>query len=60
MYMIDNIFPILPINDLINEDSDPTMTFKLTARTKPSVSHLRVLFFHVLCEKLIHTMKKRR
>ena len=44
MYTIDHIFPVLPIKDLINEDGDPTMTYKLETGTKPSVSHLRVLF----------------
>ena len=44
MYMIDHIFPVLPIKDLINEDGDPTMPRKLATGTKPSVSHLRVLF----------------
>ena len=44
MYTTDHIFPVLPIKDLINKDSDPTTLFKLTTGTKPSVSHLRVLF----------------
>ena len=44
MYTTDHIFPVLPIKDLINEDDDPTTPHKLTAGTKPSVSHLRVLF----------------
>ena len=44
MYMTDHIFPVLPIKDLINEDSDPTTPHKLATGTKPSVSHLRVLF----------------
>ena len=44
MYMTDHIFPVLPIKDLINEDDDPTMPYKITTGTKPSVSHLRVLF----------------
>ena len=29
---------------MINEDGDPTTPFKLATGTKPSVSHLRVLF----------------
>ena len=45
MYTIDHIFPVLPIKDLINEDGDPTTPHKLATGTKPSVSHLRVLFF---------------
>ena len=44
-------FSVLPIKDLINEDGDPTMPFKLATDTKPSVSHLRVLFFPVLYRK---------
>ena len=44
MYTIDHIFPVLTIKDMINEDGDPTMPFKLATRTKHSVSHLRVLF----------------
>ena len=39
MYMADNIFPVLAIKDLINEDGDPTTPFKLATCTKPSVSH---------------------
>ena len=45
MYTTDHIFPVLPIKDLINEDGDSTMPRKLATGTKPSVSHLRVLFF---------------
>ena len=45
MYMTDHIFPVLPNKDLINEDVDPTTPHKLATGTKPSVSHLRVLFF---------------
>ena len=44
MYMTDNIFPVLPIKDMINEYSDPTTPFKLATGMKASVSHLRVLF----------------
>ena len=44
MYTTDHIFPVIPIKDLINEDGDPTMPHKLATGTKPSVSHLRVLF----------------
>ena len=44
MYTTDHIFPVLPIKDLINEDGDTTMTFKLVTGTKPSVSYLRLLF----------------
>ena len=44
MYTTDHIFPVLPIKDLINEDGDLTTPYKLATGTKPSVSHLRVLF----------------
>ena len=42
MYTTDHIFPVIPINDLINEDGDPKTPHKLATGTKPSVSHLRV------------------
>ena len=51
MYMKDDIFPVLPIKDLINEDGDPTTPHKLATGTKPSVSHLRVLFFPCVVRK---------
>ena len=44
MYTTDHIFPILPIKYHINEDGDSTRPHKLATGTKPSVSHLRVLF----------------
>ena len=44
MYTTDHIFPFLPIKDLINEDGNTTTPHKLTKGTKPSVSHLPVLF----------------
>ena len=60
MYMTDHIFPVLPIKDLRNEDGEPTTPFKFATCTKPSVSNSRVLFFHVLYGKLLHTLEKRR
>ena len=51
MYMTDNIFLVLPIKYLIKEDGDPTTTYKLTTCTKPSVSHLLVLFFSCAVRK---------
>ena len=50
MYPTDKIFPVLPIKYLINEDDDLTTTFKFATGTKPSVSHLRVLF----CPFVVH------
>ena len=44
MYTTDHILPVLTIKDLINKDGNPTTPFKLATGTKPSVSHLRVLF----------------
>ena len=44
MYTADHIFPVLPIKHLINEDGKQNTPFKLATGTKPSVSHLRVLF----------------
>ena len=44
MYTTDHIFPVLPIKDLINKDGDPIMPHKLATGTKPSVSHLCMLF----------------
>ena len=44
IYTKDHIFSVLPIKDLINEYGNPTTPHKLTTGTKPSVSHLRVLF----------------
>ena len=44
MYTTDHIFPVLPIKYIINEDGDPTTPHRLATGTKPSVSHLRVLF----------------
>ena len=59
MYTTDHIFPVLPIKDLINEDNDPTMPFKPVTGTKPSVSHLRVLFFPYVVQKTTaHIWKK--
>ena len=51
MYTKNHIFPVLLIKDLINEDGDPTTPFKISTGTKPSVSHLRVLFFLYVVRK---------
>ena len=48
MYTADHILPVLQIKDLINEYSKTTTPFKLAKVTKHSISHLCVLFFHVL------------
>ena len=44
MYTTDHIFLVLPIKDMINKKGKTTTSFKLTTDTKPSVSHLRMLF----------------
>ena len=44
MYTTYHIFWVLPIKYLIKEDGDPTTPNKLATGTKPSLSHLRVLF----------------
>ena len=51
MYTTDHIFPVIPINDLINKDGDPKTPHKLATGTKPLVSHLRVLFFPCVVRK---------
>ena len=51
MYTTDHIFSVLPIKDLINKDGDPTTSHKLATGTKPSVSHLRVLFCPCVVQK---------
>ena len=59
MYTIDHIFSVLPIKYLINKDGDPTTPHKLVTGTKPSVSHLRVLFVPcVLRKATAHVEKK--
>ena len=50
-YTTDHIFPVIPIKYLINKDGDPTTPFKLATGTKPSVSHIRVLFFPCVVRK---------
>ena len=52
-------FPVLPIKYLINEYSKPTTPFKFVTGTKPSVSHLRVLFSPCVVRKATaHVGKK--
>ena len=51
MYTTDHIFLVLPIKDMINKDGDTTTPHKLATGTKPSVSHLRVLFFPFIVQK---------
>ena len=59
MYTIDHIFRVLSIKYLIKGDSDPTTPFKLATGTKPSVSHLSVLFCPYVVRKVTaHVDKK--
>ena len=48
IYTTDHIFLDLLIRDMINKNVQPNTPFKLATGTKTSVSHSRVLFFHVL------------
>ena len=59
MHTKDHIFPVLPIKDMINEDSKPTTPFKLATVTQPSVSHLCVIFCPCVVRKdTAHVDKK--
>ena len=59
MYTTDHIFPVLLIKTLINGDGNPTIPFKLATGTKPSSSHLRVLFFpYAVRKSTAHVGKK--
>ena len=44
MYMTGNIFPVLPIKNLLNQDGETNMPYKLATGAKTSVSNLHVLF----------------
>ena len=59
MYTTDHIFQVLLIKYLINKYGEPTTPFKLATGKKPSVSHLRVLFFPCVVRKATaHVDKK--
>ena len=45
MYTTDNIFLVLTIKHLVNQDGKPTTLNKLETGTKPSESNPRLLFF---------------
>ena len=51
MYTTDHIFLVLPIKYLVNEDGELTTPHKLATGAKPSVSHLRMLFFPCFVQK---------
>ena len=55
----EHILPDLPIKDIINKDGDPKTPPKLATGTKPSVSHLRMLFCPcVECKATAHIQTK--
>ena len=59
MFTTDHIFPVQTIKDLINEDGNPTTSFKLARGTKTSVSYLHVLFCSRFVRKdTAHVYKK--
>ena len=59
MYTTHNIFPVLPIKDPINKDGDTTTPHKLARGTKPTVSHLCVLFCPCVVRKAtVHVERK--
>ena len=59
MCTTDQIFPVLPIKDLINEYGDPTTSYKLATGTKYSLSHLHVLFFQCVVRKATDNVGKK-
>ena len=60
MYTTYDILPVIPIKDLINEDGEPTVLFKLATGTKTQYHIYACYFFHVLYGKLMHTLEKWR
>ena len=44
MYTTDNIFPVLPIKHLVNQDGEPSILHKMENFMKPLVSNPHVLF----------------
>ena len=44
MYTTDHIFPVIPIKNLMDKHGYSITSYKLATSTKPSVSHLRMLF----------------
>ena len=59
MYTKNHIFTVVPIKDMINEDTDLSTPFKLATGTKLTVSHLCVLFCPCVVRKATaHVGKK--
>ena len=59
MYTTYHILPVLPIKDIINEGGNPTTPHKLEIGTKPSVLHLRMLFFPCVVRKSTRHVEKK-
>ena len=59
MYTTYHILLFLPIKDMSNKDGDPTTPYKLASGTKPSVSHLRVLFCPCVVRKYTAKVDKK-
>ena len=59
IYTADHIFTVLPIKYIINEYGELNTPFKLATGTKPSVSHLRVLFILYVVKKSTANVVKR-
>ena len=55
MYTVNNMFLLLPIKDLIDEDGDPTTPFKLTTGKKPSVLHIYIFNLSMCCTEIYCT-----
>ena len=51
IYTTYHIFLVIPIKDMINNYGDTTTPYTLATCTKPSVSHLRVLFCPYVVQK---------
>ena len=59
MYTTDDIFPIIPIKHLVNQEREPNRPHKLSTGTKPSVSNLHVCFCPCVVQKATaHVDKK--
>ena len=54
-----HIFPVLLIKDMINDVGDTTTPYKLATGTKPSVSHLSVLFYPCVVRKTTANVDKK-
>ena len=59
MYTTDDIFPFLPIKNLVNRDDEPTTPRKLTTGNKSSVSNWRIYYVYELYEGQLHTLTQK-